>query len=140
MSLSLPAALAGIKAKDQIVAVCPDGTDKSCKSTQDMNLIEAVKLMRGPRGTKILIQVLREGWSQPKPFVAKSRFNDLIRPQEHRRRDRDPERLSGPEIDHQFELGRLLDGQVGGLGAPEDFVHEAGDALLYFTPGRPIGK
>src|SRR5258706_16001706 len=28
-----PAALAGIKAKDQIVAVCPDGTDKTCKST-----------------------------------------------------------------------------------------------------------
>ena len=66
-----PAALAGIKAKDQIVAVCPDGTDKSCKSTQDMNLIEAVKMMRGPRGTKILIQVLRDGWNQPKPFVIK---------------------------------------------------------------------
>src|SRR5262249_23835609 len=66
-----PAALAGIKAKDQIVAVCPDGTDKTCKSTQDMNLIEAVKAMRGPRGTKILIQVMREGWTQPKPFVIK---------------------------------------------------------------------
>jgi carboxyl-terminal processing protease len=66
-----PAALAGIRAKDQIVAVCPDGTEKSCKSTQDMNLLEAVKLMRGPRGTKILIQVLRDGWAQPKPFVIK---------------------------------------------------------------------
>jgi carboxyl-terminal processing protease len=66
-----PAALAGIKAKDQIVAVCPDGTDKTCKSTQDMNLIEAVKMMRGPRGTKILIQVPRDGWNQPKPFVIK---------------------------------------------------------------------
>jgi len=66
-----PAALAGIKAKDQIVAVCPDGTDKTCKSTQDMNLLEAVKMMRGPRGTKILIQVLRAGWTAPKPFVIK---------------------------------------------------------------------
>jgi carboxyl-terminal processing protease len=66
-----PAALAGIRAKDQIVAVCPDGTDKSCKSTADMNLLEAVKMMRGPRGTKILIQVLRDGWSTPKPFVIK---------------------------------------------------------------------
>jgi carboxyl-terminal processing protease len=36
-----------------------------------MNLLEAVKLMRGPRGTKILIQVLRDGWAQPKPFVIK---------------------------------------------------------------------
>ena len=26
-----------------------------------MNLLEAVKLMRGPRGTKIMIQVLRDG-------------------------------------------------------------------------------
>jgi carboxyl-terminal processing protease len=66
-----PAALAGIHAKDQIVAVCPDGTEKTCKGTQDMNLLEAVKLMRGPRGTKIMIQILREGWNQPKPFVIK---------------------------------------------------------------------
>jgi carboxyl-terminal processing protease len=66
-----PAALAGIHAKDQIVAVCPDATEKSCKSTQDMNLLEAVKLMRGPRGTKIMIQILRTGWTQPKPFIIK---------------------------------------------------------------------
>lgn len=66
-----PAALAGIHAKDQIVAVCPEATEKSCKSTQDMNLLEAVKLMRGPRGTKIMIQILRAGWTQPKPFIIK---------------------------------------------------------------------
>jgi carboxyl-terminal processing protease len=66
-----PAALAGIRAKDQIVAVCPDATEKSCKGTQDMNLLEAVKLMRGPRGTKIMVQILRTGWTQPKPFVIK---------------------------------------------------------------------
>lgn len=66
-----PAALAGIHAKDQIVAVCPDATEKSCKGTQDMNLLEAVKLMRGPRGTKIMIQILRVGWTRPKPFIIK---------------------------------------------------------------------
>ncbi len=66
-----PAALAGLQAKDQIVAVCPDATEKSCKGTQDMNLLEAVKLMRGPRGTKIMIQILRAGWTQPKPFIIK---------------------------------------------------------------------
>jgi carboxyl-terminal processing protease len=64
-----PAAKKGIRAKDQIVAVCPDATEASCESTQEMNLYEAVKLMRGPRGTKIMIQILREGWSTPKPFV-----------------------------------------------------------------------
>ena len=66
-----PASLAGLRARDQIVAVCPDATEESCKSTQDMNLMEAVKLMRGPRGTKILIQVMRKGWNTPKPYVIK---------------------------------------------------------------------
>jgi carboxyl-terminal processing protease len=64
-----PAARKGIRAKDQIVAVCPDATEESCQSTQEMNLYEAVKLMRGPRGTKIMIQILREGWVAPKPVV-----------------------------------------------------------------------
>ncbi len=64
-----PAYVAGILAGDQIVAVCPDATDESCESTQEMNLIEAVKLMRGPRGTKILIQVMRKGWDSPEPFI-----------------------------------------------------------------------
>jgi carboxyl-terminal processing protease len=66
-----PAAQAGLQARDQIVAVCPDATELSCQSTQEMNLLEAVKLMRGQRGTKIMIQVLRDGWPGPKPFVIK---------------------------------------------------------------------
>jgi carboxyl-terminal processing protease len=66
-----PAARAGIKAKDQIVAVCPDTTEESCLSTQEMNLLEAVNHMRGPRGTSIMIQIMREGWTAPKPFVIK---------------------------------------------------------------------
>ena len=36
------------------------------------------------------------------------------------------ERLSGFEIDHELELGRLLHRQVGGLSAPENFVNVAG--------------
>ena len=64
-----PAARAGIRARDQIVAVCPDAAEDSCESTQEMNLYEAVKLMRGPRGTKIMIQVLRSGWAGPRPFT-----------------------------------------------------------------------
>jgi len=31
--------------------------------------------------------------------------------------DRQPERLGGLEIDDQLELGGLLDGVIGGLGA-----------------------
>jgi carboxyl-terminal processing protease len=64
-----PAAEAGLRAKDQIVAVCPDADESKCLSTQEMNLLEAVKHMRGRRGTKVMIQVLREGWVAPKPFV-----------------------------------------------------------------------
>ena len=66
-----PAAKAGIRAQDQIVAVCPELTEESCLSTQEMNLLEAVKLMRGPRGTKVMIQILREGWTTARPFIIK---------------------------------------------------------------------
>jgi carboxyl-terminal processing protease len=66
-----PASRAGIKGGDQIVAVCPDSTEQSCKSTQDMDLTEAVRMMRGKRGTKILIQIMRKGWPGPKPFTIK---------------------------------------------------------------------
>jgi hypothetical protein len=46
----------------------------------------------------------------------------LVRPQQQPLRDRQPERLGGLEVDDQFELRRLLDGQVGGLGAFENLV------------------
>jgi hypothetical protein len=51
-----PAWRAGIQAKDQIVAICP--TEKpedwieDCKTTKNMTLFDAVKLMRGKRGTR----------------------------------------------------------------------------------------
>jgi hypothetical protein len=49
-------------------------------------------------------------------------FDDLIRAQQHRLRDREAERLRGLEVDHQLELRRLLDRKVGGLRAFEDLV------------------
>src|SRR5215831_10402837 len=49
-------------------------------------------------------------------------FDDLIRPPQHRLRDRQAERLGGFEVDDQLELSRLLDGEVGGLSALEDLV------------------
>ncbi len=68
-----PAALAGLKTKDQIVSICPaprpaDWTE-DCKPTKTMTLFDAVKLMRGPRGSSITIQVYREGFQKPKPFT-----------------------------------------------------------------------
>lgn len=68
-----PAAQAGLKAKDQIVAICPkprpDDWTEDCKPTKGMPLFEAVKLMRGPRGSSITIEILREGFERPKPYT-----------------------------------------------------------------------
>lgn len=54
-----PAFRAGILAGDKIVMI--EGT-----STKGMSLMEAVKLMRGPKGTKVTISIAREG--EPKPI------------------------------------------------------------------------
>jgi len=53
-----PAFRAGILAGDKIVMI--EGT-----STKDMSLMEAVKLMRGPKGTKVTISIVREGEPEP---------------------------------------------------------------------------
>ena len=42
-------------------------------------------------------------------------LDDLVCADEHRLRDREPECLRRLEVDDQLELGRLLDGKVGGL-------------------------
>lgn len=57
-----PAFEAGIKAKDIIVKV--DG-----EPTKDMMLWEAVKQMRGPKGTSVVITVVREGEPEPIDFT-----------------------------------------------------------------------
>src|SRR5690242_1327181 len=48
----------------------------------------------------------------------------MIGPLQERRRDRQPKGLGGLEVDEEFELLRLLDGEVSGLGAAQDLVHE----------------
>src|SRR5215471_16674554 len=50
-------------------------------------------------------------------------FDDLIRPRQQRRRDRQPESLGGLKIDDQLELGRFFNGQVAGTGAFENLVN-----------------
>jgi carboxyl-terminal processing protease len=67
-----PAAQAGIKARDQITAICPTEVPKDwtepCRSSKNMTLFEAVNLMRGKKGSKITIEIYREGFEQSKPF------------------------------------------------------------------------
>ncbi len=68
-----PAHAAGIRARDQIVAICPEEPPEEwsepCHSTKDMTLVEAVQLMRGPKGTPITIRVFREGFEAPRAFT-----------------------------------------------------------------------
>ena len=64
-----PAYRAGIQAGDVIVMI--EG-----EATRDMNLNEAVKRMRGPKGTKVTIHVLRKGFESPKAFTL---VRDVVR-------------------------------------------------------------
>jgi carboxyl-terminal processing protease len=56
-----PAYQAGIQAGDQIVKI--DGT-----STKNATLMEAVKKIRGPKGSKVVLTINREGFTRPKDF------------------------------------------------------------------------
>jgi len=57
-----PAARAGLRAGDRIVAI--DG-----ESTKGMTVVAAVKLMRGAPGTKVKLTLDRAGFSAPREFV-----------------------------------------------------------------------
>lgn len=57
-----PAYKAGIKAGDKIVKIAGE-------STKDMELENAVAKMRGPKGTSIVLTIMREGWREPKDFT-----------------------------------------------------------------------
>lgn len=57
-----PAYNAGIKAGDRILAIDDE-------STAEMNIMDAVKKLRGEPGTQVKITVSREGWDKPKDFM-----------------------------------------------------------------------
>lgn len=53
-----PAEKAGLRALDKIISI--DG-----KTTEEMSLIEAVSKIRGPKGTKVVLEIQREGTKKP---------------------------------------------------------------------------
>ncbi len=57
-----PAFEAGIKAGDQIIKI-------GDRSTKDFSIMEAVKLIRGPKGTKVKLTVRRKGLEKPISFL-----------------------------------------------------------------------
>lgn len=56
-----PGQKAGLRAGDKIIKI-------NDKSTIDITLEEAVNLIRGPKGTTVILTILREGWLEPKEF------------------------------------------------------------------------
>src|SRR5207237_2655650 len=56
------------------------------------------------------------------PLSNTALLDDLIHLQQHRPGDRQSERSRRPEIDDELELGWLLDGQGGGVGALKGLV------------------
>jgi len=75
-----PAAKAGIKPGDQIFKI-------EDEFTKDMSLVDAVKKMRGLRGTKINLTIRREGANDLMDFTL---VRDIIRVQSVRSRSLDP--------------------------------------------------
>jgi carboxyl-terminal processing protease len=57
-----PAFKAGILAGDQILKI--DG-----ESTKNFTLMDSVKRLRGPKGSKVTITIMREGFTKPKDFA-----------------------------------------------------------------------
>ena len=57
-----PAYRAGIEAGDKIIKI-------EDQPTNDMTLMEAVKLLRGPKGTQVTITIMRDGFDKPREFT-----------------------------------------------------------------------
>lgn len=56
-----PAFRVGIKPGDQILKI-------DDRFTKDMGIMDAVKMMRGPKGSKVTLTIVREGFDKPKEF------------------------------------------------------------------------
>lgn len=72
-----PAYRAGLKAGDRIFEI--DG-----ESTKNISLPEAIKKMRGPKGSKITIKIVRKGFRRAKDFTI---VRDTIQPPSVKKRD-----------------------------------------------------
>lgn len=156
-----PAWQAGIKAKDQIVEICPTEKPKDwtedCRTTKNMSLFDAVKLMRGKRGTEITIRVFREGFAGPQPFTV---TRDVVKVASVEGRALEPnygylrvrsfqERTSNDLEDALAKVQKESGGNLHGLvldlrdnpgGLLDQAVRVAdlwlGDGLIVYTKGR----
>ena len=146
-----PAFRAGIKAGDNILKI-----DE--KFTKDMTTMDAVKRMRGPKGTKVTLTIMREGFEKPKEFplvrdeikvksvkyktlddgygyIRIAQFqektdDDLIKALSALREE-NKGKLSGLVLDMRNDPGGLLDQAVK---VAEHFIDEG--QLIVYTEGR----
>jgi carboxyl-terminal processing protease len=144
-----PADKAGIQAGDQIVRI-------DDQPTQDMSLTEAVQKMRGPKGTKVKITIIRKGERKPLDFEL---IRDTISIQSVKWRTLEPgygyvrvssfqsgtgadlrKALDQLESDNHPLLGLVLDlrNDPGGLldqavEVADEFINEG---LIVYTGGR----
>ena len=65
--------------------------------------------------------------------------NHLVSPHQDRLGNSDAEGFGGLQVDDKLELGRLLDGQVAGLGPFQDLVHVACRSAEQIDGVRPVG-
>jgi carboxyl-terminal processing protease len=144
-----PADKAGILANDQIIKI-------DDQPTQDMSLTDAVQKMRGPKGTKVKLTIIRKGERKPLEFEL---IRDVISIQSIRARTLEPgfayvrissfqsgtsndlrKALDQLESDNHPILGLVLDlrNDPGGLldqavEVSDEFLEEG---LIVYTGGR----
>ncbi len=146
-----PAYRAGIKAGDHILKI-------DDKYTKDMTTMDAVNRMRGPKGTKVILTIMRDGFEKPKEFpmvrdiiqvksvkyktlddgygyIRIAQFQektdeDLVKALKSLR-DANGGNLRGLVIDLRNDPGGLLDQAVR---VSEHFVEEG--KLIVYTEGR----
>jgi len=68
--------------------------------------------------------------NDPNRTIGEPLFNDLVRAQQERLRDCQPERLGGRQIDDEIEFGRLLDRDVARLRPAQNLVDIVGGAPI----------
>jgi carboxyl-terminal processing protease len=160
-----PADRAGIKARDQIVTICPteppEDWEEECRSTKSMTLFDAVNLMRGRKGTEITIEVFRAGFEGPEPYTI---VRDVVKVVSVSARMLEPGygylRIRAFQERTSTDLMRALEGLHREAGAPLDglvidlrdnpggLLNQAvqaadlwlSDGLVVYTKGRVDGQ
>ncbi|MEJ2691074.1 MAG: S41 family peptidase [Deltaproteobacteria bacterium] len=107
-----PAFEKGLKAGDKILKIGDE-------STKDMNLMEAVKKLRGPKGTKVTISVFREGWTELQEFVI---VRDVIPLQSVKAKMLDPDYAYARITNFEAKTSRELIEALKGLASKNNKI------------------